>query len=102
MDKIGHSMADDVMRAPMIQRQATSCPAKRFGRFTICTTIFINLLTMIGVNQVNLVGQVAKIGAMDSLPEETEVAEIYVFDLLCLIELLELRNCLGAGNLQEN
>ena len=47
-------------------------------------------------------GQVAKIGAMDSLPEETEVAEIYVFDLLCLIDLLELRDCLGAGNLQEN
>ena len=71
----------------MIHRQATSCPAKRFGRFTICTTIFINLLTMIGVNQVNLVGQVAKIGAMDSLPEETEVAEIYVFHLLCFIGL---------------
>ena len=63
----------------MIQKQATSCRAKRFGLYTICTTIFINLLTLIGVNQVNLVGQVAKIGAMDSLPEETEVAEIMFF-----------------------
>ena len=44
-------------------------------------------LDTVGVNQVNLVGQVAKIGAMDSLPEETEVAEIYVFHLLCFIGL---------------
>ena len=36
-------------------------------------------LDAVGVNQVNLVGQVAKIGAMDSLPEETEVAEIMFF-----------------------
>ena len=43
-------------------------------------------LDTVGVNQVNLVGQVAKIGAMDSLPEETEVAEINFFDLLCLID----------------